>query len=51
MYSSPNIVRQIISRRTRWARNKACVGETTNTGFLLGNLKGRDTYAQNRGQN
>jgi hypothetical protein len=27
LYSSPNIIRQIKSNRTRWARNMACMGE------------------------
>jgi hypothetical protein len=27
MYSSPDIIRQIISRRMRWARCVACMGE------------------------
>jgi hypothetical protein len=27
LYSSPNIVRVIKSRRTRWARDVACIGE------------------------
>jgi hypothetical protein len=28
LYSSPNIIRAIKSRRSRWARHVACVGES-----------------------
>ena len=38
LYSSPNIVRVIKSRRMRWARHVACVGEER---VLLGKPEGR----------
>jgi len=43
LYSSPNIVRVIKSRRMRWMRCVACMGRgEAHTGFLWGNLKERD---------
>jgi hypothetical protein len=43
LYSSPNIVRVIKSRRTRWAGHVARMGrEEVHTGFWWGNLKERD---------
>jgi hypothetical protein len=47
LYSSPNIVRVIKSRRFRWAGHVACMGEgrgVYNTGFWLGGPKGRDHW-------
>jgi hypothetical protein len=41
LYSSPNIVRVIKSRRMRWVGHVACMGEVF-TGFWLGDPKGRD---------
>jgi hypothetical protein len=41
LYSSPNIVRVIKSRRMRWAGHVARMGEVF-TGFWLGGPKGRD---------
>jgi hypothetical protein len=41
LYASPDIIRVIKSRRMRWARNVACMGEMY-TKFLSENLKGRD---------
>jgi hypothetical protein len=45
LYSSPNIVRVIKSRRMRWAGHVACMGEGRGevfTGFWLGGPKARD---------
>jgi hypothetical protein len=45
LYSSPNIVRVIKSRRMRWAGHVARMGEgKVFTGFLLGGLKVRDHW-------
>ena len=42
LYSSPNIVRVIKSRRMRWAGHVACMGRgEANTGFWWGNLRER----------
>jgi hypothetical protein len=44
LYSSPNIVRVIKSRRMRWAGHVvACMGEVF-TGFSLGDPKERDHW-------
>jgi hypothetical protein len=40
LYSSPNIVRVIISRRMRWAGHVARMGEVF-TGFLVGRPEGK----------
>jgi hypothetical protein len=43
LYSSPNIVHVIKSRRMRWAGHVACMGEReAYTGFWWGNLSERD---------
>ena len=43
IYSSPNIVRFIQSRRMRWARNVARMWRRDEyTGFRFGKLRGRD---------
>ena len=45
LYSSPNIVRVIKSRRMRWARHVARIGERRGevyTGFWWGNLRERE---------
>jgi hypothetical protein len=43
LYSSPNIVRVIKSRRMRWAGHVALMGRVeVYTGFWLGNLRERD---------
>jgi hypothetical protein len=42
LYSSPNIVRVIKSRRIRWAGHVACMGE--GRGFWLGGPKGRNHW-------
>jgi len=43
MYSSPNIVRVIKSRRMRWVGYVARIGRgEAHTGFWWGNLGGRD---------
>jgi hypothetical protein len=47
LYSSPNIVREIKSRRMRWAGHVACMGEGRGevfTGFCLGGPKVRDYW-------
>jgi hypothetical protein len=45
LYSSPNIVRVIKSRRMRWARHVARMGRgEVLTGFWLGGLKARDHW-------
>jgi hypothetical protein len=43
LYSSPNIVRVIKSRRMRWAGHVARMGQVF-TGFWLGAPKGRDHW-------
>jgi hypothetical protein len=43
LYSSPNIVMVIKSRRMRWAGHVERMGEAF-TGFWLGGLKGRDYW-------
>jgi hypothetical protein len=46
MYSSPNIVRVIISRRVRWAGHVARIGEERGVyGVLVGNETTGDTQA------
>jgi hypothetical protein len=44
LYSSPNIVRVIKSRRMRWAGHVARIGGEVFTGFWLGNPKVRDHW-------
>jgi hypothetical protein len=45
LYSSPDIVRQIKSRRMRWARPVACMGEVRNVYRVLGgNPKEKTTW-------
>jgi hypothetical protein len=45
LYSSPNIVRVIKSRKMRWAGHAAYVGKgEVFTGFWLGDPKGRDHW-------
>jgi hypothetical protein len=45
LYSSPNIVRVIKSRRMRWAGHVALMGRgEVFTGFLLGGPKVRDQW-------
>jgi hypothetical protein len=42
MYSSPNIIRTIKSRRMRWAGHVACMGETRNPyRILVGKPEGK----------
>jgi hypothetical protein len=42
LYSSPNIIRMIKSRRIRWAGHAAPVGETRNAcRILVGNPEGK----------
>ena len=49
MYTLPNIVRVIKSRRMRWAGRVACMGRTeVYTGFWWGNLKERDHLGRPR---
>jgi hypothetical protein len=35
LYSSPSIIRMIKSRRMRWARHVACMGENTTAVMIL----------------
>jgi hypothetical protein len=42
MYSSPNIIRVIKSRRMRWVRHVARRGIELHAGFWRGNLRERD---------
>jgi hypothetical protein len=35
LYSSPNIIRHIKSRRLRWPRHEACIGEETKVYNIL----------------
>ena len=43
LYSSPNIIRVIKSRRMRWAENLGCMGGgEMPTGFWWGNVRERD---------
>jgi hypothetical protein len=45
LYSSPDIIRQIKSRRMRWAGHVARMGEETNVyGFLVGKPKEKTTW-------
>jgi hypothetical protein len=45
LYSSPNVVRVIKSRRIRWAEHVACMGRgEVFTGFWLGGPKLRDHF-------
>jgi hypothetical protein len=45
LYSSPNIVRVIKSRRMRWAGHVACMGRgEVLTGFWLGGPRARDHW-------
>ena len=45
LYSSPNIVRVIKSRRMRWAGHVARMGEERGAyRFLVGNSEGRDHW-------
>jgi hypothetical protein len=41
LFSSPSIVRQIKSRRRRWAGHMACLEERKLYKILVGKLKGR----------
>jgi hypothetical protein len=42
LYSSPDIIRQITSRRMRWSRLVACIGEGRDLcGVLVGKPKGK----------
>jgi hypothetical protein len=42
LYSSPNIIREIKSRRMRWARHVARMGDRCRTGVWLEYLRDRD---------
>jgi hypothetical protein len=44
LYSSPNIVRMIKSRRMRWAGHVARIGGEVPTRFWLGSPKARDHW-------
>jgi hypothetical protein len=41
LYSSPDIIRQVKSRRMRWARHVACMGEETKVYKVLVGEPGR----------
>jgi hypothetical protein len=41
LYSSPNIIKQVKSRRMRWAEHVACMGEDCVQGFLMGKPEGK----------
>jgi hypothetical protein len=43
LYSSPNIIRQIKSRRMRWARHVTRMAERKVYKVLAGNPEGKDT--------
>jgi hypothetical protein len=42
LYSSPNIVRMVKSRRMRWAWHVACMRKRGYKGFWWGNLREKD---------
>jgi len=42
LYSSPNIIQVIKSRRMRWAGHVACMGGEGHTGFWWGNMREKD---------
>ena len=44
LYSSPNIIRNIKSRRLRWAGHVARMGETRNAYRVLGDLREKDIW-------
>jgi hypothetical protein len=44
LYSSPNIVRQIKSRRMRWAGHVACMGEEYVQGFDVKSRRKETTW-------
>jgi len=47
LYSSPNIIRIMKSRRMRWASHVACRGgEDVHTGFWWGNLRERHYFEE-----
>jgi hypothetical protein len=49
LYSSPNIIRMIKSRRMRWAGHVARMGETRNVyGILVGKLEGKGPLGRPR---
>jgi hypothetical protein len=49
LYSSPNIIRMIKSRRIRWARHVARMRETRNAyGILVGKPEGRRSLGRPR---
>ena len=49
LYSSPNTIRVIKSRRMRWAKHVACMGENRNSyRICLGSLKNRH-YSEDLG--
>jgi hypothetical protein len=49
LHSSPNIIRQIKSRRMRWAGHVACVGEERNVcRVLMGKPEGRKPLGRPR---
>jgi hypothetical protein len=48
-YSSPDIIRQIKSRRMRWAGHVACMGEGRNVyRVLVGKPKGKRSFERPR---
>jgi hypothetical protein len=48
LYSSPNMVRMIKSRRTRWATNVERMGGKKNSYFLVGKSEGKESLGRPR---
>jgi hypothetical protein len=48
LYSSPNNIRVIRSRRVRWLGHVACMREMRNASILLGNPEGKKSFRRSR---